>query len=665
MKFRKTFHIFGIMSPVKKTWIFLSITVVVFISYSSVLNNDFSLDDHYYYSQVENVKTWADISTAVKQKFSIVDYRPVTTFTFAIEQLISNEVPNPRIGHFINIILYILNCFQIFLLIEKFPVSEKKKYISILATLLFATLPVHTSMVANIKSRDGLLSFLWGMIYLNLFIRVLTKNESFFKKILWISLAVLSITAGVYSKLDAFNFLIITPLLFIIFNKSINLKILLRILFISAITFKVTIFLFEFWSESKLKAIEYSNSQESSDPVLFTENPIIAYENWSDKISFSIQTIFEYVKMVFSPSGHYYYFGYDMLPLLPLSHPIIWIKIAILTIIALSALFVFRKNTLYSFSVIFFFSSLIYCSNLITPVSGIIADRYVYIASLGACIAVAILLNFILTISIKKFSRFNLSLKKEPIYFIFPALLIMLIYLPYNYQRSKDWKSLFSIFEADLIKISSKSYEANRIAVKNYVETAIDTDDPQLREEYFKKGLTYGINATKIYDDGQYVQDGIIMSLYGLNDFNGAVAFSRKVIAKFDTTEIGWRILTEYYYNNKYLDSAAFGYRKLIDILPNDPNLYLFYVTTLQKNHETEKAFQYLDSLEKNNPNSYLPYQAKMYLYFEEKDSLKAVLNMEYAMEKGWRDNKMLDVAGQYWWSRDKEKWEFLKKYIQ
>mgnify|MGYP003478019821 FL=1 len=167
-----------------------------------------------------------------------------------------------------------------------------------------------------------------------------------------------------------------------------------------------------------------------------------------------------------------------------------------------------------------------------------------------------------------------------------------------------------------------------------------------------------------IYNDWQYVQDGIIMSLYGLNDFISAVDFSRKVIAKFDTTEIGWRMLTDYYYQSGILDSAAMGYRKLIDLLPSDPNLYFFYTTTLQQNHQQEKALTFLDSLITNNPKNYIPFQAKAYLYLEAKDSLNGVINIEKAMENGLRDNKLLDIAGTYWWTRDQEKWEYMKRYV-
>jgi tetratricopeptide (TPR) repeat protein len=122
--------------------------------------------------------------------------------------------------------------------------------------------------------------------------------------------------------------------------------------------------------------------------------------------------------------------------------------------------------------------------------------------------------------------------------------------------------------------------------------------------------------------------------------------------------------MTDYYYYKKYLDSAAYGYRKLIEIVPNDPNVYFFYVTALQENGKFNDGLLYCDSLILKKPDWHLPHQAKSYLYLNARDSASAVTEIEKGFQKGWRDNQMLDVMGMYWWTRDKKKWEELKKYL-
>ncbi|MCO5231960.1 MAG: hypothetical protein M9958_12490 [Chitinophagales bacterium] len=653
------------------------ITICILAHFGSVIHNDISIDDTFYYQQVSSVQTFLDLPDVLRQNFSYVDYRPVATLTFALEKIFSEGgVLNPHTSHGINLLLYVLNSWILYLFLLKIPPSIRGQYIPIIATLIFATLPLHTSMMGNIKSRDGLLSFLFGMSYFYFLIRLFTENKSTYYQLAWAVLAVLFLLLGIYSKLDTFNFLMATPLLFMFFfkaNKKINFKFIARLFIIVLISYRIFTFLFNIWTENKIQAIEYTQNEIQSDPVLFSENPIVAYSDLPHQLAFGIQTTFEYVKMVFRPHHHYYYYGFDMIPVLPITDKIIWFKFSILLLIGISAIILYKKLPLYSFGILFFFIGLIYCSNLVTPVSGIVADRYAYIASMGACLALAAVLQLVWEKYLHKFIKQSTAStknaiatnQKEWIYLLAATLLLTSIYLPFNRKRSSDWKSLYSIFEADLPEIGTRSYEANRIALRNYIENGMASNDPQEQKELFTKGFEASKQAIEVYNKGMEAYDGVIYSLYGLGRYEDALSFSRLTIEKFDTTEIGWRILTEYYYSNKMLDSAAMGYKTLVDMTPGEENLVLFYVTTLQQNHQMAEALKYVDSIQHADTSQYLPYRAKFHLYLGEKDSLKAVENLEIAMSKGWRDNHELDIAGQYWWTKDKAKWEEMKKYLQ
>jgi tetratricopeptide (TPR) repeat protein len=684
-------HLFTLDHPF--TGIFL-ISLWALVSFYPVLNNDFSLDDTYYLEQVDHVHAWKDVWSVTQQQFSYVDYRPLPSLTFAVEKVLSGGAIQPGISHGINLLLYILGAILFYLFLLRLQELTKSGNIALITSLLFISLPLHTSMVGNIKSRDGLISFALGFIYLYSLLFLFSARKNMLRLLAGI-IAMLAIIGAIYSKLDGFNFLFATPFLFLLLNQKIQWKLLLRVSFIGIITYRFFRILFTEWMARRNEVI-ISNTTEGppmlNDPVFFTENPIVAYHDWPTRLAFGIQTIFEYVLMVFKPAGHYFYYGFDMVKVLPLSSPVIWMKAAVLLIAGFVAIWLFiKREKLTAFGIVFFFLSLMYCSNLITPVAGIVADRYAYIASAGACIALAGLISWI---GKKTASRYPVPASAlEPVVkdtkpakktyktgkksqspvkwwqqpdkwaFTFTAF-ICLFYLPFNISRSKEWKNYFTLFEADMPKISHKSYEANRIAIRNYVETAIDSDDPDFRQQYFTKALEYGINAITLYDSGQYVHDGMILALRGLNQFDACLAKAREVIERFDSSEVAWRVMTDYYYYKKYLDSAAYGYRKLIDIVPNDPNVYFFYVTALQENGKMNEGLAFCDSLIAANRASYIPYQAKSYLYLNARDSANAVIQIEKGFEMGWRDNKMLDIVGMYWWTRDMKKWEEMKKYL-
>lgn len=669
------------------------IALTALIHFHPSLQNDFSLDDTYYLQQIENIQSWKDVLNVTQLGFSYVDYRPLPSITFAVEKMLSGGTLQPKTAHAVNLALYILCAWVLYFFVYRLGklfhyTSNVNWLISLVSALIFVSLPLHTSMVANIKSRDGLLSFLLGLTFLYGIFILFTEKRTLIR-LSWLAVALLAITGATYSKLDGLNFVLAVPLLLFLTYRQIEWKQIARLAFIGILSYRLFSILFFSWMDQKSKLPDAPETLPE-DPLFYTENPIVAYDDIPTRLAFGVQTIFEYLLMVFKPIRHYFYYGFDMIPVLPLSSPVILMKLLIIVLsVALCILMYIRQQQMTAFGIAFFFTSLLYCSNIYLPVSGIVADRYAFIASAGACIAFSGMLFWVCS---KITAYFKTRFQPEPVAVadtksakskkiisavtetpwyqqpvkitLFVTTFICLFYLPFNISRSKEWKNYFTLFEADMPQISHRSYEANRIAIKNYVETAIDSDDPDFRQQYFTKALEYGINAISLYDSGQYVHDGMILALRGMNQFDATLAKAREVIARFDSSEVAWRVLTDYYYYKKYLDSAAYGYRKLIDIVPNDPNVYFFYVTALQENGQMNEGLAFCDSLIAVNKASYIPYQAKSYLYLNVKDSANAVIQIEKGFEMGWRDSKMLDVMGMYWWTRDMKKWEEMKKYL-
>lgn len=591
------------------------IAIVVLAHFSSALGNGFSLDDYLYIDQVKNILSWSELPLAFQYPFSISDFRPITSLTFAIENILFKGQINPHVSHGINLFIYYWCCILFYNFLQKIITDEQKKPIIWIATLLFITLPLHNSMVSNIKSRDGLLSFMFGMLYLNTLVRIAFTDKHFLK-VFYLVLSFAFIGLGIFSKLDAFNFLVISPFLYLYFTKKGGFKIIVRFSLAIIFTLSLTHHIFDYWTSKKDTSLEIYSNQNQYDPILFSENPIIAYSEISYKIAYAVQTIYEYSTMVFAINGHYYYFGYDILPVLPLTDPSIILKGLIIFAIILSAFIFYNRNRLYSFGVVFYFICLIYCSNLLTPISGIIADRYIFSASAGACIILAIILHVITKylfhhFYLKNASNTNIKNKKnlQLVINIVPLLLITsLFYLPKNIERCRDWRSLTSIFEADLPEISKYSYDANLIAMKNYMSSAKILEQPQ-KNIYCEKVIYYGQNARRIYQNGQYAQDLMITAYYEMGELYHALDLSREVIARFDTTEIGWRVLNEYYYYQSEFDSMLLSSPKVLKFSPLDPFVNTMYLEALNKTSSEQDALKYIETLKSLYPDSPLPQQ--------------------------------------------------------
>ena len=203
-----------------------------FLLYANTVPFDYALDDKLYITANEFTKKgfdgigeiWTnDLMTGFfGTKKKLVEggrYRPLALTTHAIEYQMFGK--NPQLSHFINIVLYGL-CGVILLLVLKriFGWNEERWWWSLpfVATALYLAHPLHTEVVANIKSRDEIMSFLFVLLSFNAVLKYLEhrKMQELVLSGIWFFLSLTS-------KESAVTFLGVIPLTLIFFPKG-NLK---------------------------------------------------------------------------------------------------------------------------------------------------------------------------------------------------------------------------------------------------------------------------------------------------------------------------------------------------------------------------------------------------------------------------------------------------------
>jgi len=88
-------------------------------------------------------------------------YRPLSLVAFALEYEISPG--NPAIHHAFNVLYYVLICCLLFEFLSRVFKKPDPRFF-LFAVLLFIVHPIHTEVVANIKSRDELFSLLFFLL---------------------------------------------------------------------------------------------------------------------------------------------------------------------------------------------------------------------------------------------------------------------------------------------------------------------------------------------------------------------------------------------------------------------------------------------------------------------------------------------------------------------
>ncbi|HEY4785789.1 MAG TPA: glycosyltransferase family 39 protein, partial [Bacteroidales bacterium] len=202
--------------------VFAAALLMAFLLYGNTIRNQYCLDDAVVITRnsfvdqgfsgipdIFSTESFTGFFGKQKELVSGSRYRPLSIATFAIEKQIFQGY-KPSVSHFINILLFALTGFLMYLLLEKIVPGDKStfSYIPIIATLLFMFHPVHTEVIANIKGRDEIMALLFSLAGCLLILRY---NES--KKVAWLITGTIIWFLGLLSKENAIVFWVLMPVI--------------------------------------------------------------------------------------------------------------------------------------------------------------------------------------------------------------------------------------------------------------------------------------------------------------------------------------------------------------------------------------------------------------------------------------------------------------------
>ena len=151
----------------------LIIAVLAFVLYANTLTHSYAWDDSIVITENPRVKRGISgipdlfIKYNSDYKADKYGYRPIVLSSFAVEYGLFKNTP--AVSHFMNVLYYALLCLVLFKVLCKLFHSSGN-LAPFLITILFIAHPVHTEVVANIKSRDELFALLFSMLSLSHFL---------------------------------------------------------------------------------------------------------------------------------------------------------------------------------------------------------------------------------------------------------------------------------------------------------------------------------------------------------------------------------------------------------------------------------------------------------------------------------------------------------------
>ena len=588
--------------------------ILSFIVYSNTLGHDFALDDSIVISENQFVKEGLsgldDIFSRdtfygfFKRdgKDNLVQggrYRPLSLAFFALEYQLFGL--SPFVGHLFNIIFYGgLVLFIFFFLKYLFKNQSYGRSLAFWAAVVFAVHPIHTEVVANIKGRDEILALLFS---LGSFYYVLKSCD---KKALMNSiLGVVLIFLGSMSKENAITFAAIIPLGLILFRqKSVlqalrhSLPVFIGIAGFMAIRFSVLGF-----------ELGSSSMELMNNPFLKWTGTTYVEMSLSEKLPIILYSLGEYIRLLVFPVdlNHDYYPRH--IEIMSWTDWRVILSVLVYLGLAYIALRAFKKKPIWSFSIFFFVSSLSIVSNLFISVGTNMAERFVFMPSLGFSIALGYaIVSWLMKEDRSSPLNFNLS---QLLLVIIPVILFSGLTL----NRNKVWKDNYTLFTSDVNK-DSRSAKLCNSAGGAIIDRFKDAPDAQkkVKLEEAKLYLERAIDIHPTYKNAYLLRGN---AAYYLFDFEDAIKWFEKALALDPSYEEARNNIFEAYLKGgEYAGQKENNLPKAIQYLTKAESLSSGGSYELNRllgiayglAGETQRAVTYFDKcveLEPNNPWSY------------------------------------------------------------
>lgn len=601
--------------------------IFCFVIYGNTINNKYALDDNYVTSvdpRSPNLKVQQGIygikeiftSYYIENNNQRFEYRPIVLATFALEYQFFGR--NPQISHFFNVLIYAITSVLLFVILSK--LFSRYNYLFILIiTLLFISHPIHTEVVSNLKSRDELLSFLFGMSALYLFL----KNSNDIK---WIQIivAILFLLLGMLSKITAVLFIALIPITIYFFT---NIK-----------TIKVVFYLLASIISYVILLIVKNNFLENNHPVrefAFFENPIFFVNDLWSKIPFALYTMGYYIKLLIYPFSLSCYYGYNTIPFVNWANTVVWASLFFHTLIGGYALYILPKKNILSYGIIVYFIGIIPFSNILTPAVGIVGERFVYFSSFGFCIM--LIYGFANVFKID-FTQYTLKIKKINSIFLVVICTILFLFSIRTITRNKVWYDKLTLFRND-VKSMPNSYFLNYFVAQTIFERMQSIQNSPNKNVMLIESKNHFKKAAELLEEGlkSNITDYYSMSTLGtiyanyLNDVESAIPWfnqSLTVNPKYDVARFN---LIFCYEKKNLTDSAITLYQNMIEEGSKFLPVYYQLHELLLKKNEFKKAIQI-----NNKILTLYPKDVKLYVnlgnaYILDKDTTNGLVCFEKA----------------------------------
>jgi hypothetical protein len=409
-------------------------------------------------------------------------YRPLPLVMYAVE--VSFFGLNPVVHHTVNVLLYALTGLLLLRLLRR-HVFAAAHVAALAATLLFIFHPIHTEVVANIKSRDELLSLLFLLLTLHYLLdhantpatvqAILPAERKdalasppparnlLLKASICFALALLSKENGVV-------FVVLLPLtLYVVAKLSVAPALRMASPFM-AITLGYVLLRFLLLGTQTREVTEVMDN-----PYLIASMP--------EKVATILFVFAKYVGLLFFPHPLTYDYSFRQVPYRTIGDPVVWLGGLMLLFLFAFAMRSALKRDLLAWCATFFLATWVLVSGIFFNIGAPMAERFMYQASVPFIIALVECIRRVMEASPERPSVLR------PV--IFSSGIVLLCAASFaTIARNRLWRTGDELLLHDVIT-SANSARANTYAGVACIHGSDAARDPAEKRAFAERAIAY------------------------------------------------------------------------------------------------------------------------------------------------------------------------------
>jgi tetratricopeptide (TPR) repeat protein len=420
--------------------------------------------------------------------------------------------------------------------------------IPVLITLLFASHPVHTEVIASIKSRDELLAFLFSAFALRQF--VLIKEVDSAKKIVT---GLFFLFCALLSKESAVMMIAIIPLSMYFFSSMSGKRIVYITLSSSAV--------FLIYFLIRISVIPFSTIALQPDLI---NNALMAAKSNSEMFATNFLLLGMYLKLLFLPYPLSYDYSYNQISIVNWNNIFATASLIIYLLMFVYAVLNIKKKNPVAYGILFFLFTLFLSSNLLFKIDATIGLRFLFTPLLGFSIAVVFEIYKIFKINPHANVKWQ---QMKNMVFVFSILISMFTVL--TIMRNSDWKDNYTLFSHD-VEVAPNSTRVQASLGFECAMKAMRASSLNEKNEWLKNSIQHYQRAVEIYPDHPDAYYNLGLAYFNIGEKTKAMQCYWKASEINPKLKDPLKELGGIYYNEHRNDSALFYFKRALVLDSSD-----------------------------------------------------------------------------------------------